>query len=139
MTRWGIISRGVMFWWIFYWLAKVWYHVEIDTQGYDTPGRLTRLGMIPWGDWLTRVWYHGESDSPAYDALGSQIFGLKIRITLRIFNRNRKYFNPLVSSQGWFEWWKKLEVENLVGLSLEDIFTYIFHFAEIFKLKVGSF
>ena len=31
--------------------------------------------------------------------------------------QNRKYFNPLVSGPGWFEWWKKLEVENLVELS----------------------
>ena len=34
-------------------------------------------------------------------------------------NQNRKYWNPLISGPGWFEWWKKLAVENLVGLSLK--------------------
>ena len=82
---------------------------------------LTRRGMIPWGDWITGVWYPGETDSPGYDTPGSQIFLLKIWITQRILNQNRKYFYPLVSGTGRFELCKKLEVENLVGLSLRTI------------------
>ena len=39
--------------------------------------------MIPRGVWLAGVWYPG-----------SQIFGLKIRITPRILNQIQKYFNP---------------------------------------------
>ena len=63
---------------------------KTDLPGYDTPGRLTRRGIIPWGDWLTgvsyvprrdwltgvsyprkidspgRVPYPGEIDSPGY-------------------------------------------------------------------------
>ena len=74
--------------------------------------------MIPQGDWLAGVYYTGETDSPEYDTQGSKIFGLKIRKTQQILNQNRKYFNPLVSGTGRLEIWKKLEVENLVGLSL---------------------
>ena len=72
-TSWGMIPWGD-------WLAGVWYPAEIASLGYDTQG-----------DWLTRVWYHRESDSPGYDTRGSQIFGVKIWITLRILNQNRKY------------------------------------------------
>ena len=43
---------------------------------------------------------------------------LKIRISWRNLNQNLKYFNLLVSGPYRFKWWKKLEVENLVGLSL---------------------
>ena len=65
--------------------------------------------MIPWGDWLAGVWYPRETDSPGYHTPGSQIFGLKIRITQWILNQNRKYFNPVVSGTGRFELWKKTE------------------------------
>ena len=51
----NIIPWGVMFWRIF-----------IDSSWYDTLDRLTRKGMILWGDWLARVWYFGEMDSPRY-------------------------------------------------------------------------
>ena len=54
-------------------------------------------------DWLSAV-------SPKHDT--------KIRLTERNLNQNRKYCNPLVRGPGRFEGWKKLEVENLVGLSL---------------------
>ena len=58
-------------------------------------------------------------DSPGYHTPGSQFFETKIRITQQKLNQNRKYFNPLVSGPGRFEILKKkLEVENLVGLSL---------------------
>ena len=40
LTHRGMIPRGVMFWQIFYWLAGVWYSREIDSPGYQTPGRL---------------------------------------------------------------------------------------------------
>ena len=49
LTRPGLIPQGVMFWRISYWLAGIWYIGEIDSQGYDTPGRLTRWGRIPRG------------------------------------------------------------------------------------------
>ena len=42
----------------------------------------------------------------------------KLRISQRKRNQIRKYFNPLVSNRRWVEWWKQLEVENVVGLSL---------------------
>ena len=49
---------------------------------------------------------------------GVSIFYTKFRISQRKRNQIRKYFNPLVSGPGWLEWWKKLVVKNLVGLSL---------------------
>ena len=49
---------------------------------------------------------------------GVSFFDTKIWISQWKRNRIRKYFNPLVRSLGWFDWWKKLGVENLVGLSL---------------------
>ena len=102
--------------------------------GYHTPvGHvwadflLTRRGIIPWRVmfwwifyWLTGVWYPRGTDSPGYHTQGSKIFELKIRITRQILNQNRKYFNLLVSGPDWLEWWIKLEVENLVGLSLKE-------------------
>ena len=45
-------------------------------------------------------------------------FDIKLWISWRKRNQIRKYFNQLVSGPGWFEWWKQLGVENLVGLSL---------------------
>ena len=60
------LPRGIMFWWIFYWLARVWYSMEIDSPGYHTQGRLTRWGMIHRADWLAGVWYSMEIDSPGY-------------------------------------------------------------------------
>ena len=72
LTRRGIIPRGD-------WLAGVSYPREIDSPGYHTPRRLTRQGIIPW-----------------------RVKKLKIRITRRIINKNRKYFNTLVSGPGRF-------------------------------------
>ena len=69
-------------------LVGVWYPQEscfgrcfIDSPGYDTLGRLTRLGIKPQGKW-------------------------KIRITRPILNQNSKYFNPLAISPGRFALWK---------------------------------
>ena len=58
---------------------------------------LTPRGIIPWG---------------------VSFLEPKVRITPRNLNQNKKYFNPLVSAPDRFKWWKKLEVENLVRLSL---------------------
>ena len=44
----GYQTPGVMFWWIF-----------IDSPGYDTSGRLTRQGIIPWEGCLAGVLYPG--------------------------------------------------------------------------------
>ena len=74
--------------------------------------------------WLTGVWYPGEIDSAQYHTPGRFI---KIRITRRKLNQNRKYFNPLVSGPGWFKWWKQIDVKNLGGLSL---FKVILHFCQ---------
>ena len=63
----GMIPQGVMFRRVFYWIAGVWYSMEIDSSGYHTPGRLTRWCIIHKGD-------------------------LKKLITERILNQNRKYF-----------------------------------------------
>ena len=41
----------------------------------------------------------------------------KIWISWRKQNQKRNYVNPLVSGPGQFKLWKKLGVENLVGLS----------------------
>ena len=46
------------------------------------------------------------------------IFYAKFLISRRKWNQIRKYFNPLVSGPDWFKLLTKLEVENLVGLSL---------------------
>ena len=44
----GYHTQGVMFWGMFYWLIRVWYPGELDSQGYDTPEDwLARVGMIP--------------------------------------------------------------------------------------------
>ena len=40
-----------MFWWIF-----------IDSPGYDTSGRLTRQGIIPWEGCLAGILYPGENE-----------------------------------------------------------------------------
>ena len=71
------------------WLARVRYPGEpcfgefcIDSPGYDTPGRLTLRGIIPWGD--RKIW-----------------------ITRQILKQNKKYFNPSVSGPGWVNIWKK--------------------------------
>ena len=110
----GIKPRGVMFWPIFLltcwgmiprWVMLLHGHFnsicwtwdrdprEIDSAQYDTPGRLTCQGIIPWGDFNTniltndspvpRVWYPGEIDSAQYDTQGGF---LKIRITQRNLN-----------------------------------------------------
>ena len=49
---------------------------------------------------------------------GVSIFYTKFWISLRKQNQIRIFFDPLLSGPGWFEWGKKLGVENLVGLSL---------------------
>ena len=55
---------------------------------------------------------------PWSDTLRSQIFELKVLITQRILNQNRKFYNLLVTGSGRFELRKRLQVDNLVGLSL---------------------
>ena len=72
--------------------------------------------------WLAGVWHPGEIDSAQYHTPGRF---RKIRITWRKIKQNRKYFNPLVSGPGWFKQWKKLEVKNLVGLSLLRCQSYL--------------
>ena len=89
----------------FHWLPGVWYPREIDSAQYETPGRLTLRSMIPRGDWLCAVCNPGEIDSAQYHTPG---WFIKIRISRRKRNQNRKYFNPLVSGPGRFELWKKL-------------------------------
>ena len=79
--------------------------VMSDSPQYYTAGSLTLHSMILRGDWLCAVSYPGEIQK-------------EIWITQQNRNQNHKYFKPLVSSPGRFEWWKTLEVENLVGLSL---------------------
>ena len=68
-----------------------------------------RYGKVTW---LLAIWYCEELDSAQYDT--AQRFE-KILIS----RRRRNQFNPLVSGPGQFEWWKKLGVENLSGLSLK--------------------
>ena len=53
-------------------------------------------GMIPWG---------------------VSFYEPKIRIIQQNLHQNRKHLNTLFSGPGRFECWKKLEVENLDGLS----------------------
>ena len=52
--------------------------------------------------------------SPVMIPRGSQFFEPKLWITPQNLNQNWKYFNPLVSGPDRFQWWKKLEVKNLV-------------------------
>ena len=65
-----------------------------DSPQYDTVGRLTQRSIMLGGVWLS---------PEKFELLGENFW---------------KYFNPLVSGPSWFEWWKKMKVENLVGLSL---------------------
>ena len=83
--------RGIIHWRVNKKSAKKW------LPGYDTPASQYPRGIIPW-----RV----------------SFFDTKVRITWRNLNQNQKYLNPMVSGPGWFEWWKKWAVENLVGLFL---------------------
>ena len=118
------------------WLSGVSYPGESVSLGYHTPASQSPRGIIPLRVNLPRVSYPGDSiknlpkhDSPGYDTLASQspqgiiprwvsFFYTKVQITLQNLNQNRKYLNPFISCPGWFEWWKKLAVENLIGLSL---------------------
>ena len=50
----------------------------------------------------------------------SVFFDTKLWISRRKLNQKRKYFYPIVSGPDQFEWWKKLGVANLVGLSLYE-------------------
>ena len=68
-----------MFWWIF-----------IDSPGYDTSGRLTRQGIIPWEGCLAGVLYPGENEK--FEQFGEFFF-----------YQNQKYFNPFVVGQSWLE------------------------------------
>ena len=77
--------------------------------------QITPRSMILHRTWLRAVWYCAELDSEQYDTAGSFV---KIRISRRKLNPKQNYFNPLVKGPGRFEWWKKLDVKNLVGLSL---------------------
>ena len=60
---------------------------------------MTPRSMITRGDWL-----HAVCHTPGRFR--------KVWTTRRNLNQNRKYFNPLVSGPGKFEWWKSLNVEN---------------------------
>ena len=66
---------------------------------------MTPRSMITRGDWL-----HAVCHTPGRFR--------KVWTTRRNLNQNRKYFNPLVSGPGKFEWWKSLNVENRGRLSL---------------------
>ena len=149
-----MISRGD-------WLAGVWHPEEIDSPGYYTPGRLTRRGMIPRGDWLAGVWYPGEIDSPGYDTLGrltyrgmipresdspgydtpgSQIVGLKVRITMRILNKIRKYFYPLFSiaktgSNDEKNWRSKISLDCPFKVILVFIYFQWIRWFTLFKIN----
>ena len=59
------------------WLTRVIYPGEIDSEQYDTPGRLTCRGMQPRGNWFAEVcnpreilWTIIFHDSPGYHTLG---------------------------------------------------------------------
>ena len=71
LTPQGIIPLGD-------WFCGVWYPGEIDSPGYDNPGRLTlrSMNMIPRAFWHCAVRYPGRFK--------------KIRITQRIPNPNKK-------------------------------------------------
>ena len=107
------------------WLPRVSYPGESISPGYHTPASQSPRGIIPQPvnkkfakTWLPGVWYPGESISPGIILRRVSFLDTKVRITWQNLNQNRKYLNPLISGQGWFEWWLKLAVENLVGLSL---------------------
>ena len=72
--------------------------------------------------------------------LGWNIFAqLKFKITQWKLNQNQKYFNPLVSGQGWFEWWKKWR-KNLVGDVMRFSSLFIkkkLHLGPIWTGKIG--
>ena len=80
----------------------------------------TRQGMMPQGDCLARVWYPREIDSPGYHTPGRF---LKILITRRNLNPNRKYVNSLFRGPGRFEWWQKRGSK----ISLDCPFKWPFH------------
>ena len=103
------------------WLAEVWYFGEIsthiltnDSPGYDTPGRLTLRSMIPPGRLTLRSiiprgdWLIPWGDSWKFENLSKNLTNIENILT----------YWSMVSDQAWLKWWKKLEVENLVGLSL---------------------
>ena len=102
---------------------------EIDSLGYQTPGKLTHQGIRSLKDWLTGVSDPGEIDSPGYqiperlthrgirsrrdwltgvsdpgkiDSPGYQVPG---RLESPI--QNWKYLNPSVRGEGRFDLWKK--------------------------------
>ena len=106
---------------------------RVNLRGYHTPASQAPRGIIPW--WVNKTspktWppgydtYPRESISPGYRYGIIQVvprrvsfFDTKVWKTQQNLDQNRKYLKPLISGPGWFEWWKKLEVKNLVGLSL---------------------
>ena len=99
---------------------KIWTHYTVAKadSNYEKTGRKSCLPVLylqnRYGKvtWLLAIWYCEELDSAQYDT--AQRFE-KILIS----RRRRNQFNPLVSGPGQFEWWKKLGVENLSGLSLK--------------------
>ena len=139
MTLRSIILHGT-------WLRAVWYCSELDFAQYDTARsqsrktRITRQNLYknlkyfnPFLSGQGRlelcykkqveqlVWlpfkkdrdkshdslqYHTARNSGKYQYLGKND------------TKNLNYFNQLVSGPGRLKWWKKLGVENLVGLSL---------------------
>ena len=86
---------------------------KIWLPGLSYPSKAVSRGMIP-----RRVNPCGESISTGYHTPASQFFYTKFWITRWNLNQNWKYLIPLISGPGWFEWWKKLAVKNLIGLSL---------------------
>ena len=67
---------------------------------------LTPRSIILRGGWVSGVLYSRE------------IF-VKNLINFAKSYQNRKHFDPLFSGPGRFQWWKKLEVESLIGMTLK--------------------
>ena len=85
---------------------------------------LTRWGMIPQGDWLCAVSYPKEIHKNWYT------------VTLQKLNQNQKYFNPLVSGPGWFEWWKNLR--SKISLDCPFKFGNVKHF-KLISLRIFEY
>ena len=73
---------------------KIWIHILL-LKGYIFP--FLKSSGIKQIFWLPGVWYPRES---VFSNL------LKNQITQQKLNKNRKYFDPLVSGPGWFKWCK---------------------------------
>ena len=77
--------------------AKISPHILTISAQYHTAGILTLRSMTLQRDGPCAVSYRGQTDSAQYDTARRFI---KIRISHRKRNQNRKYFNPLVSGPG---------------------------------------